>query len=32
MIDNSVFISGSIAIKKLPIQVKNSIQTMIDKG
>ena len=31
MIANSVFISGSIAIKKLPSQVEQSIQTMIDK-
>lgn len=31
MIANSVFISGSIAIKKLPSQVQESIQTMIDK-
>lgn len=31
MIVKSVFISGSIAIKKLPYQVQNSIQTMIDK-
>ena len=31
MVVNSVFISGSIAIKKLPFQVQESIQTMIDK-
>lgn len=31
MIANSVFVSGSIAIKKLPFQVQESIQTMIDK-
>lgn len=31
MVVNSVFISGSIAIKKLPSQVRESIQTMIDK-
>ena len=31
MVVNSVFISGSIAIKKLPSRVKESIQTMIDK-
>ncbi|MDM5270782.1 hypothetical protein PGH07_01170 [Sulfurovum sp. zt1-1] len=31
MIINSVFVSGSISIKKLPSQVQNSIQAMIDK-
>ena len=31
MIANSVFVSGSIAIKKLPFHVQESIQTMIDK-
>ena len=31
-IPNSVFISGSIAIKRLPIEVMESIQTMIEKG
>jgi len=31
MVANSIFISGSIAIKKLPFQVQESIQTMIDK-
>ncbi len=31
MVANSVFISGSIAIKKLPSQVQESIQTMLDK-
>jgi len=32
LIKNSVFISGSIAIKKLPIEVIKSIKTIIQKG
>jgi hypothetical protein len=32
LISNSVFISGSISIKRLPIQVINSIKKMIDKN
>ena len=32
LISNSVFISGSISIKKLPLQVINSIKIMIDKN